>query len=174
MSRSIIKKILMALTPLLLMTFIISAWLQRPVLKNEKPEILRSQFSSEGNGYRIVKIELDYTKVTTNKEAVEVKAFVTMPFSYNEKLKYRWRLGQDVELIAGALEGELENLIKGEAKIISLKVKGFSFETNRHIRLEVVGQNKTRAIYGDALIASDIENTFENTVQNVEHIKANQ
>ena len=163
MSRLIIKKLLIASTPLLLILFMISYWSNHQAVHNTKPEILRSQFSSEGNGYRIVSIQLDYTKVTTNKEAVEVKAFVTMPFSYNEKLKYRWRLGQDVELIAGALEGELENLIKGEAKVISLRVKGFSFETNRHIRLEVVGQNKTRAIYGDALIASDFENTFENT-----------
>ena len=58
-----------------------------------------------------------------------------------------------------------------ESKKISISVTGFSKENNHHIGFEIYGIKNGKNVYGDALIASDIENTFENVVQNVEKIK---
>jgi len=142
---------------------------------------LQSKFTSKGIINRLIQIKLNFSKAKADSEKVEISANVSMPFDFNEKLYFKWQLGPDVILAEGELSGEINGLLKTENKKIFLTVKGFSKESNHHIRFEVRGAiNDAQSakygknIYGDALIASDFENTFENTVQNVERIKATQ
>lgn len=136
--------------------------------------LLQSKFTSKGVVNRTIQVKLNFDKKQSNSEKVEISAEVSMPFDFTGKLYFKWKLGQDVILSNGELSGEIHGLLKGESKKIYLVVTGFSNEINHHIRFEVTGLKDGKNIYGDALIASDLENTFENTVQNVEKIKASQ
>ncbi len=133
-----------------------------------------SVFATKGLGDKILQVKIRHDDVEKNSDSSEVVAEVSMPFAFNAGLNYRWKIGQGVEVIEGEVSGTIPGLQLNETKIIKLKVRGFSREENHHIGFEVYGKNNGRAIYGDALSASDKENTFENTVQNVERIKASQ
>lgn len=139
-----------------------------------RPVFLQSKFSSKGVVDRIIQLKMNFEKAKLNSEKVEISAEVQMPFDFNDKLYFRWKLGQDVILAEGELSGEINGLFKNEVKKVSLWVTGFSKENNHHIGFEIYGIKNGKNIYGDALIASDIENTFENIVQNVEKIKASE
>lgn len=139
-----------------------------------KPPLLLSSFTTGGSAQKILNVEIKYDEVATNNDTAEIKAFITLPFSYQHPLKYKWKLGEGVEIIEGSTEGQVLELFAKQAYLLSIKVKGFSKQTNHHIGFEIFGQTQGRGIYGDALIASDKENTFENTVQNVERLKASE
>ncbi|MEK6628007.1 MAG: hypothetical protein AABY53_05230 [Bdellovibrionota bacterium] len=146
---------------------------------NKKPPhssrtVLQSKFSSKGVANRIIQVRLNSDEKQSNTEKVEISAEVSTPFDFTDKLYFKWQLGQDVILVSGELAGEIHSLLKNEPKKIYLTVTGFSKENNHHVRFEISGTKNGKSIYGDALIASDLENTFENTVQNVEKIKASQ
>ena len=179
MSRSITdsakNKILICLS-LLVVTGTVSYAVYRKTthLSRPKPFILQSIFTSKGVTTRIIQIELKYDQVKTHNEDVEIKAYVTMPFSYSAALNYKWKLGEGVSSTEGALTGQLSHLLKGEPQLITLRVKGFGQESNHQVGFEVIGERAEQKLYGDAMIASDLEDTFENTVQNVERLKANQ
>lgn len=143
----------------------------RPPVSRNYPQ---SQFSSKGVVNRIIQVRLTHDEAANNAEKITVKAELTMPFDFNERLYYRWKLGENVTLVSGELTGELPALVKGTTVAASIEVLGFSRETNHHIAFEIFGHQNGRTISGDSLIASDPENTFENTVQNVERIKASQ
>lgn len=140
----------------------------------KKPPLLLSSFTNGGTAQKILNVEVKYEEVQSNSEVAEIKAYVTLPFSYQHPLNYKWKLGEGVEIVEGGLSGQVSELTGQQAHLISIKVKGFSKEKNHHIGFEIFGQTQGRGIYGDALIASDLENTFENTVQNVERIKASE
>lgn len=145
----------------------------RAAFKN-KPPLLLSSFTSGGSAQKVLNVEIKYDEVLTNNDVAEIKAFVTLPFAYKHPLKYKWKLGEGVEILDGPAEGQVQELFAQQAHLVSIKVKGFSKQTNHHIGFEIFGQTQGRGIYGDALIASDLENTFENTVQNVERLKASE
>lgn len=136
------------------------------------PHFLQSQFSSKGIVDRVIQLKLNFTTVQSNSEIAEVVAQVQMPFDYKDKLYFKWKLGEGVVLSEGELSGELNGLLKNEPKKIYLKVTGFSQEINHQIGFEIFGMRNNKKIYADALVASNLESTFENTVQNVEKIKA--
>ena len=138
------------------------------------PAFLQSKFSSKGVVDRIIQLKINFEKAQLNSEKVKISAEVHMPFDFNDKLYFRWKLGQDVILSEGELTGEINGLLKNEPKKLLIWVTGFSKENNHHIGFEVYGIKNGKNIYGDTLIASDIENTFENIVQNVEKIKASE
>ena len=140
----------------------------------KRPPLRLSSFTTGGSAQKVLNVEMKFEEVQTNDEVAEIKAFVSLPFSYKNSLNYKWKLGQGVELVEGAAEGKVLELFAQQAHLISIKVKGFSKQENRHIGFEIFSQSQGRGIFGDALIASDIENTFENTVQNVERIKASE
>ena len=54
---------------------------------------------------------------------------------------------------------------------ITIEVFGFTQDENRHIGFEIGGQRKLRIVHGESLLASRVDKTFENIVQNVERIK---
>lgn len=134
----------------------------------------RSVFSSKGVVNRIIQVKLVHDHVATDAEKTTVRAELTMPFDFNNRLNYRWKLGENVILHEGSLTGELNNLPKGTTDSIQITVSGFSKENNHHIAFEIFGHESRRTISGDSLIASDPESTFEDIVQNVERIKASQ
>lgn len=139
-----------------------------------RPQPLQSVFTSKGVSNRILRVHLYSDKVNTNAEEVEVKATISMPFDYNGVLNFKWKLGEGVSADNNYLQGQLENLRAGEEQSVTLKVKGFSLQENHHVGFEIIGTLNGRRIHGDSLLASDMENTFENTVQNVERIKSEQ
>ncbi len=174
-TRSVINKMLIGLS-LLLVTGSVGYGVYRKTTNSArpKPNILQSIFTSKGVTNRIIRIELKYDQVKTHGEEVEIKAYVTMPFSYSAILNYKWKLGEGVSIADGALTGQIGQLVKAEPQLITLRVKGFGQESNHQIGFEVIGERAEQTLYGDAMIASDLEDTFENTVQNVERLKANQ
>lgn len=139
-----------------------------------KPLPPQSVFTSKGVSSRLLKVVMEYDKVESNSETAEVTATVTMPFDYNDKLNFRWKLGEGVTQHEGMLTGEIQGMRAGEEAKVRISVKGFSLMENHHIAFEIYGTLNGRAIHGQSLIASDVESTFENTVQNVEQIKASQ
>lgn len=174
MSRPVTSRILTA--ALVLITGSVGYWTYHKTRTAPKksPFILQSVFTSKGVVNRLIQIELQYETVKTHGEVAEIKALVSMPFNSPSTLNYKWKLGEGVSITEGSESGQIENLIKGESRIITLHVKGFGQESNHQIGFEVTGNRSGQALYGDAMIASDLENTFENTVQNVERLKANQ
>lgn len=143
-------------------------------MHSPRPEPMQSIFTSKGVSSRTLKVHLVSDKVKTNNEEAEVTATISMPFNYNSNLSFKWKLGEGVTAIGQTLEGQIINLKAGEEKLVKLKVKGFSLQENHHIGFEIIGILNGRRIHGDSLLASDMENTFENTVQNVERIKSEQ
>ena len=178
MSRSIStikKKMLMTMGLLLVVTSVgYGVYRKTSTSVRRKPFVLQSIFTSKGAATRIIQIDLQYDSVKTHSEDVEIKAFVSMPFSYSPVLHYKWKLGEGVIVTNGSLTGQITNLVKGEPQLITLNVKGFGLESNHQVGFEVIGSQSAQKLYGDAMIASNLEDTFENTVQNVERLKAEQ
>lgn len=176
MPRPLIKKILFGLGVLIVIGAVSSMtyFKTRHSASLPKGYFPQSIFTSKGMSARTIQVTIKAGEAAKHDEVVEVQASVTMPFTYSGELNYRWKFGDGVTQMDGVANGQIQNLIKGEAQVITIKVKGFGRESNHQLGFEVNGNNGGYAIYGDALIASDLENTFENTVQNVERIKANQ
>lgn len=144
-----------------------------------KPELptmsmIPSVFASKSLGDKILQVKIQHDEVQLNSDTSEVFVEISLPYDFSENLNYRWKIGQGVEVLAGELSGQVSGLKANEFKKLRLTVKGFSKQENHHIGFEIYGKKNGRSIYGDALSASDLENTFENTVQNVERIKASQ
>lgn len=145
-------------------------YLTREVMKPLPPQ---SVFTSKGVSTRLLKVILDYESVSADAEVATVTANISMPFDYDSTLNYKWKLGEGVSLAdASAVRGVIQGMRAGQEIQIKIKVTGFSLEKNHHISFEVTGSLNGRNIHGQALIASDAENTFENTVKNVEQIKS--
>jgi len=139
-----------------------------------KPLPPQSVFTSKGMSTRLLKVVLEHEKVETDSETAVVTALVSMPFDFNSNLNFKWKLGEGVKIVEGTQLGEIQGIRAGQVVEIKIKVNGFSLMQNHHIAFEVNGSLNGRNIHGQALIASDAENTFENIVQNVEQIKASQ
>ncbi|MCC2678913.1 MAG: hypothetical protein K0R29_1489 [Pseudobdellovibrio sp.] len=139
-----------------------------------KPLPPQSVFTSKGVSTRLLKVVLEHEKVQTDSETASVTALVSMPFEFNNNLNFKWKLGEGVKIVEGTELGVIQGMRAGQVVEIKIKVNGFSLMQNHHIAFEVNGSLNGRNIHGQALIASDAENTFENIVQNVEHIKASQ
>lgn len=139
-----------------------------------KPSPPQSIFTSKGVSARLLSVLLEAEKVQNDNESVEVIARIKMPFDFPHDLNFKWQLGEGVTLVEGAAVGVIHEMRADQEVEIKIKVKGFSLSQNHHIGFDINGSSNGRNIHGDSLIASDIENTFENTVQNVEQIKASQ
>lgn len=135
-------------------------------------DVPRSQFSSKGVVNRVIQVKITHENVKKNSDSNRIQAEVSIPFDFNGSLFYRWKIGENVEVIDGDLTGQLTKLHKESPAQFKIVVKGFSLESNHHIGFEILGEQNGHRISGDSLIASDPESTFENVVQNVEKIKA--
>ena len=137
-----------------------------------RTQFLQSKFSAKGVVDRTIQLKLNADEASSNSEKVEISAEFKLPFDFGDQLHFRWKLGQDVMLVDGALSGQVNGLIGNEPKKLTITVTGFSKETNHQVGFEISGIKNGKNIFADGLIASDLENTFENIVQNVEKIKA--
>lgn len=142
-------------------------------LRNVKfqKNFLQSQFTSKGIINRTLQLQLKFKTVDLNSEPTKIEAAVSLPFDFNEKLYFKWKLGEGVVALENKISGELNGILKNEIKNISLSVTGFGKETNHQIGFEIYGVKNGKKIYADAVVSSNIEQTFENIVQNVEKIK---
>ena len=172
MPAAVNKKYIFAFVCMVGTASVLSAWLKKP--EPEPLKFLPSVFATKGLGDKVLQVKIRHDDVSTNSEESEIVAEVSMPFDFNSRLNYRWKIGEGVEILQGELSGFVDGLQAKDSKLVRLKVRGFSRQENHHIGFEIYGKSNGRAIYGDALSASDLENTFENTVQNVERIKASQ
>lgn len=141
---------------------------------SHKSRFTQSGFTSKGVINRTIEISLDFESPTSDSEKTEITSSINLPFAFSEKLFYRWHLSEGVILKEGSLTGEIPGLIQNSPKKTSITVIGFSKNNNRQIKFEIYGFKNSQKIYGDAIISSDMENTFENAVQNVERIKASE
>lgn len=157
-----------------LASLILSFIYMQNINENRAPraQFLQSKFTGKGVVDRVIKLKLNAEKADTNSEKVEISAEFKLAFDFNDQLHYRWKLGQDVILVDGDLNGQVNGLTGNEPKKLTITVTGFSKETNHQIGFEISGIKNGKNIFADGLIASDMENTFENIVQNVEKIKA--
>lgn len=137
-----------------------------------RAQFLQSKFTGKGIVDRVIQLKLNADNANSNSEKVEITAEFKLAFDFNDQLHYRWKLGQDVMLVDGVLSGQVNGLTGNESKKLTITVTGFSKETNHQVGFEISGIKNGKNIFADGLIASDMENTFENIVQNVEKIKA--
>ncbi|MEQ1723740.1 MAG: hypothetical protein ABL930_11230, partial [Pseudobdellovibrio sp.] len=126
----------------------------------------------EGVVNRDIQIDFAADSVENDSDTAQVYVKLIMPFDFDADLNYTWKLSEGVSLLDGNLKGQLKGLKKNEPQTITISVKGFSKKVNRQIGFEVYGTKNGHKIYGDIIMASDKENTFEDIVQNVEKIKA--
>jgi hypothetical protein len=132
--------------------------------------INQSIYTNRGVVDRIIQVDLSFKN--DSEENQNIVAEVTLPFDYRETLNYKWTLGENVKLTSGNLTGTISDFNGNSPKTITFSVSGFTKKENRHISFEIFGKKNGKVIYGESLLASQLENTFENTVQNVERIKA--
>lgn len=130
----------------------------------------QSIYSNRGIVDRIVQVDLDYKNSINGSQ--EITAEISLPFDFKGQLEIKWTLGENVVLVSGLLTDTIAELKAGATQKIKLQVSGFTKFENRHISFEIMGQKNGRVIYGESLLASQLENTFEHIVQNVERIKA--
>ena len=133
--------------------------------------LTRSAFSSKGTSQRIIPVEIKFDRVSQDSDQVAVTATFSLPFHFDEKLHYKWELGEGVQIQAGESSGTLDSLLKNKVYEVRILVTHFSLQTNRTIGFEVSAVKDGRRIHGDALVASNVESTFEHLVQNVERLK---
>ncbi|MFZ3231778.1 MAG: hypothetical protein WA160_16350 [Pseudobdellovibrio sp.] len=136
-------------------------------------QVHTSEFSGEGPVDRIIKIKIkDDDVADNNQQTVKIKTQISMPFDYSENLEYQWILTENIQLKKGSLSGVVNNLKANVPQTVEISVAGFSKIENRQIIFRISGSKNGRRIYADGIIASKKENTFENIVQKVEKIKA--
>lgn len=176
MSGPIMKKVIIVFLPVSLTIAVAAVVLNghQPKSRAPKPPMLQSVFTTQGESSRVLRVEITNDVAALHSDTVEVRATLSTPFDIAAPIKYQWKIGENVTVESGERSGELPFLKKSEPVILVLKVKGFGQASNRHIGLEVTSSYHGRSLFGEALIASDPESTFEDTVQNVERIKANQ
>lgn len=137
-----------------------------------RAQFLQSKFTSKGIVDRAIKLKLNADNASSNSEKVEISAEFKLAFDFNDQLHFRWKLGPDVRIVDGDLSGQVNGLTGNESKKVTITVTGFSKETNHQVGFEISGIKNGKNIFADGVIASDMENTFENIVQNVEKINA--
>ena len=99
-------------------------------------------------------------------------AAVSLPFDFQGELKYKWIFTENIFLSDGENTGKIANLKANRKYPVEIKVKGFSNLENRQIVFQIWGFHKGKKIFSSGIISTNKENTFENIVQNVEKIKA--
>lgn len=130
----------------------------------------QSIYTNRGVVERSIQIELSSENLPNGNQ--QITAEIKLAFDHSDALTFKWGLGENVKIVSGELEGKISNFESNRPKKIQLLVNGFTESENRHINFEVLGEKNNRRLYGDSLLASKPETTFENTVQNVERIKA--
>ncbi|MBC7740592.1 MAG: hypothetical protein H7061_00240 [Bdellovibrionaceae bacterium] len=155
---------------------------------NQKPKANRSlvrygfagvpQSDYTNRGLVTRTIEINLTSVSIPKDQGEetqiITADVILPFDFEAPLKFKWLLGEEIKLVQGELNGQAQSFKANIPTQITIEVRGFTKIDNRHIGFEIGGERNKKIIHGDSLLASRIDLTFENIVQNVERIKAEQ
>lgn len=125
------------------------------------------------NNSNLIKISSEIAETSDENATVKINLILNASFDLPESLNYQFKLGENVALVEGDLEGTLAKGLKQNVNTnLSISVRGYSTIQNRHILFEIFGKQKGKFIRSSILLASDKENTFENTVQNVEKIKA--
>ena len=139
-----------------------------------KPPLRLSSFANGGPTQKLFNIKLDYTPADNDQnQVVEITAKIKVPFNYHFPVSYSWKLSPDVKLISGPLNGEISSGVSANEEVaVKIQVSGFTKTINRHIWFEAKSVAQGHALYSEVMAASDMENTFENVVQNVERIKA--
>lgn len=159
--------------------FILSVtWSYAYIKNSNKPRVYRAPVSiSEFTGYgvieRSIKIKLtEQRKSKLDQDLVYINVSIEVPYDFNGPLEYKWLVGENVSLETGLVHGKLTNLKAHQKQILTVGVRGFSKLENRHVAFQIAGLRDGRKIFADGIIASLQEETFENTVQNVEKLRA--
>lgn len=159
--------------------FILSlTWTYALYKNSSRPRIYRapvsiSNFTGYGMIERSIKIKLtDDRRSKLDEDPVSIHVGIEVPFDFEGPLEYKWLLGENVTLDQGLLQGQLTRFKANRKQTLQLSVRGFSQKENRHVAFQILGLKDGRKIFADGIIASRPDSTFENTVQNVEQLRA--
>ncbi len=142
--------------------------------KRWQPHI--SEFIHRNQQNRVIQLKITHSSLSQNdeKKEIQLQGKITMPFDYSGSLRYKWTFGQNVVLKTGSKEGTLSHFRANEEQYITLYVTGLVTSANRHVGLEVWGEQNEKPIYSDILISTQMEKSFEFTVKQVEKLRAQQ
>jgi len=129
-----------------------------------------SQFTYRGLAERSIQLKF---KVNKNQIST-VTAVIETDYDYNYPVNIEWKLGQFIQLNEGQLKQTIPFLKKNQPVSFVLKIEGFNSSENKFIRFEALGTHPHRRIFTDGIVSSQIENSFEKIVQEVEAYKKNQ
>ncbi len=132
----------------------------------------QSQYTSRGVIDGAITVNLFTRNLTADTQ--EITAETSTQFDYDNELKFKWTLGENVKIVTGDLIGQSSHFKSNERKSFSIVVTGFTAIENHHVGFEITGRANSTVIHGHSLIASQMDQTFENIVQNVERIKKEQ
>lgn len=123
-----------------------------------------TQYSYMGPVERSINLKLSLNKASISY----LKASFSVPYNYNSKLQYKWKLGPNVTLHQGSLTGSIDSLKKDESVDVVIAVKNFNSDENRFVRFEIFGTDPMKRIFSDGIVSSHQESSFESIVQEVE------
>lgn len=149
------------------LVFILSGCFEEKSMKEHGMQISHSQF-----GYRgVVEKSLDLKFEKDFGSTSEITAVVSSGYGYPSELEYNWKLGPGVTLAAGELKGKISGLEKNKKMKLKIKVNGLDANQIRHVGFDIIGLNSTQRVYADGVVSSQVENSFEKIVQEVEQHK---
>ena len=127
-----------------------------------------SSFGYRGQVERSLKLKFLSDKGDVSTLTAEIES----PFDYDFPVEFTWQLGQDVHLLQGELKGELAHLKKDTPVQLQIKVSNYNdTKTNRFVRFEAIGTNKSKRIFADGVFSAQPEQSFEKLVQEIEAYK---
>lgn len=126
----------------------------------------RSEFTYRGVVDRSIHLKFEIKKGPISK----ITARIEIDHDYNYPLNFEWKLGQDVQLTGGSLNGTIEKMQKNIPLEIELEVSGFNTDTPRFVRFEVLGTNPQKRTFADGVVSSS-DKSFEKIVQEIEAYK---
>ena len=126
-----------------------------PILKMGADQISRDYYD--------IKIKNDFV-AEKNSETSIIKVTITAKKDLPIGLQYKWQLHKDMSS-ADVLDGQLEALTKGQSKEFSIRVVGFSKQSNSHINFIVSGQIGQHNLRRAVIASSRPEDSFEYVVE---------
>lgn len=146
-----------------------SCYDEQPSNKHGLSSVPQTQFTYRGVVDRTINLKFRIEKGGVSKLIAQVET----QYDYNFPLNFEWKLGEGVQISSGSLTGQIQSLKKNAPQEIELEVIGFTGDTTRFVRFEVIGTNPEKRAFADGIINSN-DKSFEKIVQEIEEFKKNQ
>ncbi len=143
---------------------------QQPISQNRfLASVGISKMGKEQTARQFFDLQSDLSKISKSESDVsEIKVTFTALKSLNTGLHYQWVIPAGVNLVEGPLQDQLPALQPGEAKVLTLKVNGFSKQLRKYLSLEITGNANQFPVRQEVLVSSRIEDSLEYLIQQSE------